>query len=213
MDTYEKLISVDQRWKADEIIKKAKDEMCGLLDQEVFDMLEEIDDAKRKLDELETSILIKESRLKELEENIKREEEYDISNAPKSFLKRIVKEYTDGYAPGDRVFRIKPEYETVECPMCKGKKKVLAEIDGLTAAVTCPTCSGSGSKRKTRYVVSEDTVSEVHLKLCFHDDRVGIWNNENVFVRGSDFSVRPDKIYRTREEAEEKINELNQPAE
>ena len=61
------------------------------------------------------------------------------------------------------------------------------------------------------YIVGEDTVSSVHLKLCFgRESRVGLWNNECVYVEGYDYSIDPKNIFRDREAAEAMAKELNE---
>ena len=211
MNAYEDLIRVKDSAKANQIIKSAKDALCSLLDQEVYDALDEISSAEKQLEDLNFQISMANRKLEDIRRQIKKEEEYDRTNAPKEFLRRIVTQYTGDYAPGDKVFRVKSHYTAEDCPTCHGKKQVTGTFNGEEIKISCPTCSGAGVKRTVEYIVGEDTVSSVHLKLCFgRESRVGLWNNECVYVEGYDYSIDPKNIFRDREAAEAMAKELNE---
>jgi len=211
MDAYGDLIRLKDPAKANQIIKSAKDALCSLLDQEVYDALDEINNAEKQLEDLNFQISMANSKLEEIRQQIKKEEEYDRTNAPKEFLRRIVTQYTGDYAPGDKVFRVKPHYTVEDCPTCHRKKQVTATFNGEEIKVSCPECQGTGTKRTVEYIVDQDIISSVHLKLCFgSESRVGLWNDDCVFVVGSEYKVDPKYLFRDREAAEAIARELNE---
>lgn len=210
MGEYTRMIGVKDTFRANQIIKSAKEALCDLVDQEVFDTLDQISGAEKQLEDLNFQIHMAESKLNDIRQQIKKEEAYERTEAPKAFLRRIVTQYTGDYAPGDKVFRVKSSYATEDCKTCHGKKLVSATLDGEEIKISCPTCKGAGEIRKVKYIVTEETIRGVHLKLCFGlENRVGLWNNECVFVNGSDFNVDPKYIFRDKEQAEAMAKELN----
>ena len=202
--------------EADKIISKAVDELSALLTEEAKNSISAALEAKRKqgeaedkLRKLERKINHTESYISELEEKceeaLKKADETEIRDIPRRYLNRMVREAIGDYAPGDKVWFLRPVYEHTECPLCHGEKEVDANINGNKARVKCPECGGYGAKGKTVYHVEDAEIKEIRLKLCFDKERAMYWNHENIYLYGRERSTPIDSIFATKEEAEKAL--------
>lgn len=64
---------------------------------------------------------------------------------------------------------------------------------------------GQGANKKTIKEVKEARIKNIHLTLCFRENRVGVWTTDSVYIKGRDWAIRPENIYKTEKEAEEAI--------
>jgi len=196
---------------ADAIICEAKEQLLSLLTEEAKSTLSSAVKAKEELRKLDNEICYAKQRLNDIVWQQKREEE-KLANMknhslPREFVKRIVTNLTGDYAPGDTVFIIASHTQYDKCPMCNGAQKVSAIIGEDRYDVQCPRCNGYGQVHTDSHQVVEKKVSEVRVKLCFEADRVNRWSTDSVFLNGCDFSISPENLYRTTEDAEKAMLE------
>lgn len=199
--------------EADLIIEEAKEKLFNLLTDDTKKTMNMVANAKNQLAELENEIRNKKWRLGNLTEKINNMEEKleqaETRDIPRKYIAKFVKDATGDFVPGDKVWYLQYKGITEECPDCYGKKKVVANILGKETEVSCPTCTGYGYLRKTSYEIVQKEVEEVCLKLCFKNDRVGYWNRECVYLRGIDSAVNIKHIFKTKDEAEQALADLN----
>lgn len=198
--------------EAELIIEEAKEKLLNLLTDEVKETMDKVAKAKKQLEKLNGDIQDKGWKLKHLTEKIAdmetRLELAETKEMPKKYIAKFVKDATGDFAPGDKVWYLQYKPLRTDCPDCHGKKKVTANVLGKETEVTCPTCDGYGYIRKDDYEIVEKRVSEVKLKLCFYEDRVNYWSRECVYLNGHESYTKPEHIFKTKEEAEEKLKEL-----
>ena len=115
---------------------------------------------------------------------------------------------------GDKVWVVKTKYDSVKCDMCDGTGKVRI-VNSNNDEITCPSCSGRGTTSKSYYVVEEDKVKDIYLKLCFdRERRVCLWNTENIYLQSSsEYSTSIKRIFETEAEAQKECDRLNKEKE
>ena len=189
----------------EEVILKAKADIEDLFSAEVKQTIEDAAGAKAQLEQLQQEIRSAEYRLGVLQKQVKdaekRAEQAELYDVPAKYIAKFVRNATGDLAPGDEVWVIVGDGKWENCPTCNGRIKITAQYGGKDVEVKCPECDGSGTKYKKRSKVEKRMVESVHLKLCFHSNRVSFWNKENVFLRGRDYAIDPKFIYRSEEEA------------
>lgn len=203
--------------EADLVIQKAKDDLYGLLKQEVRETLQNVSEAKNTLKNVQSQVREAKADLERMKFKFKQErerfEKAKDTDIPKEYLSRMVRAVVGDYAPGDTVWTIKRTGSTKTCPMCHGEKRLIAWITEANVTITCPKCNGTGCI----YVYDkpeavERKISEIHLKLCFSKDRANYWNKECIYLDHDDYTTDLKRIYPTKEAAEaaiakEKANE------
>lgn len=192
--------------EADMIIEAAKQKLHGVVNAEARKVLEDYKTAQEQLENLNKEIRAKEhdmelihEELRRLEKELEQTDKYDM---PRKYINKFVKDITGNFVPGDRAWIIDTECEWRECDRCNGTKEIEAIIDGKTQTIKCIQCEGRGETRKIAKKIRETRIHNVHLKLCFGEDRVGVWTSDSVYIKGQDWAIRPGDIYSTEEEAE-----------
>lgn len=197
--------------EADKIIEEMKDKLHGLITDEAKDMMEDYRNAKEEICVLNREVSRKKIEINTLQQKINeletQYEQTDKYKMPKKYIDSFVRDVTGYFAPGDKVFIIDNKSKRIQCDKCKGEKKVKAIIGGEENTIECPKCRGYGSVSEDSKAIEEKTIEDVHLKLCFKKDRVGVWTSDSVYVRGQEYAVNPNKIYKTYEEAEKSLLE------
>lgn len=196
----------------EKVVEEMKDKLHDLIKDEAKKMMEDYKQMDEEFIELKIEVDRKKMELEKLEKEIEdmeaKYEQADIMAIPKKYMDRIVSYYTGDFIPGDRVFITDSRSSRVECDKCHGKKKIKAIIDGEEIMIKCVKCKGYGAVADTVMVIEEREIDSVYLKLGFHEDRVGLWSSDCVYVRGRDYATRPEYIYRSYEEAEKALGKL-----
>lgn len=211
-DDYEDILTEPS--EAEMIIEEAKTKLHDLIKNEAISMMEDYSTVKTQLDGLNNEIRSKkyqaerlEKKIKELEEKHEQADKYDM---PKKYIDRFVRDITGNFAPGDKVWIIKYDYDWIPCDKCQGKQEITAMIDGKEHKIRCIKCDGTGKVAKSRYSIKETVISEVRLTLCFRDNRVGVWTKDSIYIKDREYAISPKEIYRSKEEAEKVLkNEEN----
>lgn len=207
---YEKYLSEPS--EVDKIIEEMKDELHELITDEAKEMMETYRKAENELSDLNGQITRKKRDIKNLQEELKELEEKQIKtdkyDMPRKYIDAFVRDITGYFAPGDKVFIIDNKSKRIQCDKCKGEKKVKAIIEGEEITIECPKCRGYGSVLEYSEAIEEKTIDDVHLKLCFKKDRVRVWTSDSVYVRGQEYAIKPNEIYKTYEEAEKSLKEI-----
>ncbi|MBR3020430.1 MAG: hypothetical protein IKH57_25760 [Clostridia bacterium] len=192
--------------QAESIIQQAADDLQAVLSEKAKSIIQQAKEARSELEKIKQEIAWNECRVHETELELReaqqKAENFEKHEMPAKYIQAFVRDATGFYAPGDKVFYAKTVYERKECPICHGKKKINASYEGKMLSVSCPQCSEYGSIGIEHHEVKETEVSNVYLKLCFDKYRANYWNTESVFILGSEYSVNPERLFKTREEAE-----------
>lgn len=191
--------------KADEIIKKATNELKEMLTDEAKKILEDVKEASDNYSKLLRESVNLDSRIaeakRELEALYEQTENAQIQDIPQRYLASIVRSVTKDIAPGDTVWVLETERKRKKCPLCDGVKQVSAIVNGTERDVKCPDCDGYGYIDEKYQEVTKKTVSSVELRLCFSENCASYWNRENIYVSGQGCAVRADKLFLTKENA------------
>lgn len=187
------------------IIEEAKQKLHEAINDEAKNVLGEYKTAKKELETLGVKIRAKEHKIRQLNNELKQLEEkheaekYDM---PRKYIEKLVRDITGNFAPGDKVWIIDTKCKWEKCDKCKGTKKITATIDGEPHTIECVKCKGYGETRIITKETKETRIENVHLKLCFREDGVGVWTSDSVYIWGREYATDPKKLYRTQEEAE-----------
>ena len=190
----------------DQEIEEIVDERVKSKIQAVID---EYNNAVEYLVNIRGEIAAKENELKQLEEKLEYIKSDDKFNMPRMYINKFVTEYTGGYAPGDKVWVISNKYERVVCDCCGGSGKLKINTGVGEKIISCNNCHGNGRVSVPKRVIEERIVERVDLKLCF-TDRVNLWSAECVYCRSCDYHTEPKYIFRTKEEAEQALKEMEE---
>ena len=196
----------DDMGAAEKVVAQAQQQLSELLKDGIKKTIADAAQARKELADLARQITKARCELlKWQREAAKAQEEFEKArdfDIPKKYIDRIVHNLTGDFAPGDKAYVVKRDRERRTCPMCNGEKKVHATIAGEVISVQCPNCDGKGVVyQELPPVIEEKTVTEVRLTLCFKKDRVSLWNTENLYLSGSEWSVSPRNVYHSPEEA------------
>lgn len=196
----------------DLIIEEAKKKIHELIKENIANTIEEYKYAKDKLDSLDSDVKMKKYEIEKLKQRIdeleKEHEKKDRYDMPRKYIDKFVRDITGYFAPGDKVFIIESSNNWNKCDKCNGTNKVKALIDGEEIMVKCPKCDSFGKVANTIKKIEERVIDDVHLKLVFRKDRVGVWTSDSVYVKGREYALSPKKIYKTYEEAEKAMNDM-----
>lgn len=192
--------------QAESIIQQAADDLHAVLTEKAKAIIQQAKEARSQLKKIRQEIAWNECRIHEtemeLKEAKKKAEDFDKHEMPARYIQAFVREATGYYAPGDKVFYVNENFIRKECPICNGKAKIDVQYKGETLFVPDPHCKGNGFITETQYEVRQTEISGVYLKLCFQQNRVGYWNTDSVFISGREYSIKPEHLFRTNEEAE-----------
>lgn len=182
---------------------KVKLKKLAKLDEDVDEKSKELSTLKYKLSiaEMELSKVAKEAE--ELKDKI-----------PARYVDRFIHNAIGNFAPGDKVWVVKTKYDSIKCDMCDGIGKVKI-VNSNNNEITCPSCSGRGTTSKLYYVVEEDKVRDIYLKLCFdREHEARYWNKENIYLESiSEYSTDVNRIFETEAEAQKDCDRLNKEKE
>ncbi len=192
--------------KASEIIDTAKSALEDLFKAEVWEKLEEAKMADIRLGKLKREIEAKELKCRQLENELEilkqKVDDYDRHRLPREFVKRIVKELTGDFVPGDEVWVVGGKYKDIACSTCRGDGFLNVTYGGGSrGSITCPKCSGSGKKFELVYHPEKRKIEEVQLSLCFEGSRVGVRSNEVFRFHDGTEKHTVDGVFRSEEEA------------
>lgn len=198
--------------QAESIIQQAAADLQNALTEKAKAIIQQAKDARSELEKLKQEINWNKCRVHETEMELreaqKKAEHFEKHDMPAKYIQAFVRDATGFYAPGDKVFYVNDTYTRNECPFCKGTARINVQYNGETLSVADPHCKGNGYIAETHYEVIETEISGVYLKLCFEKHRAGYWNTDSVFIPGREYSIKPEHIFRTREEAEARAKEL-----
>lgn len=202
-DEYEDYINIDgfEREIAEIVGGRVKSKIQAVID--------EYNNAVESLVSVRGEISEKENELKQLEKKLEYIKNDDKYNMPRMYINKFVKEYTGGYAPGDKVWVINSKYERVTCDCCDGTGKLKANSAVGGKIVKCPDCGGYGFNHVAKRVIEGGRVKQVDLTLCF-TNRVNLWNNECVYLEDAEYSTDPKYIFSSKEEAEQALKEMEE---
>lgn len=170
-------------------------------------VIDEYNHAVEYLVNIRGEITAKENELKQLEEKLEYIKNDDKYNMPRMYINKFVTEYTGGYAPGDKVWVINYKHGYVTCDWCGGSGKLKINTGVGEKIISCNNCHGNGRVSVPKRVIEERIVERVDLKLCF-EDRVNLWSTECVYCRSCDYPTESKYIFRTKEEAEQALKEM-----
>lgn len=184
-------------------VMKLKLEKLAKLDEDIDEKSKELSTLKYKLSmaQMELSKIVK--KAEELEDKI-----------PARYVDRFIHNAIGNFAPGDKVWVVKTKYDSVKCDMCDGTGKVRL-VNSNNTKISCPSCSGRGTTSKSYYIVEEDKVTDIYLKLCFDKEhRACYWNKENIYLESNtEYSTNVNRIFETEAEAQKECDHLNREKE
>lgn len=198
--------------KADELIEEMKDKLHELITDEAKEIMVAYRKAENELSDLNRQITRKKRDIKNLQEELKELEDKhtkaDRYDMPRKYIDAFVRDITGYFAPGDKVFIIDRKLERVQCDKCKGEKKVNAIIEGEENIIECPKCRGYGAVSEHYDTIEEREIRDVHLKLCFEESRVSLWTSDSVYIRGEEYAIQPENIFKTYEDAKKALDDI-----
>ena len=198
--------------KADKLIEEMKVKLHGLITDEAKEIMVAYRKAENELSDLNVQITRKKRELKNLQEELKELEDKhtkaDKYDMPRKYIDSFVRDATGYFAPGDKVFIIDSKSKRIQCDKCNGEKKVKAIIEGEENIIECPKCRGYGTVTDTTTVIEERIIDNVYLKLVFSEDRVNFWSSDCVYVKGMNYAIQPENVFKTYEDAEKSLKEI-----
>lgn len=198
--------------KADELIEEMKEKLHELITDEAKEIMVAYRKAENELSDLNRQITRKKRDIKNLQEELRELEDKhtkaDKYDMPRKYIDAFVRDVTGYFAPGDKVFIIDRKSERVQCDKCNGEKKVKAIIADEENTITCPKCNGYGSVSEHYDTIEEREIRDVYLKLCFEKSRVGIWTSDSVYIRGEEYAIKPENIFKTYEDAKKELDDI-----
>lgn len=195
---------------ADAIIDQAIKKLGTLFKSDVRKAIKEANAAGEKVQELNstlTGLRLTEAdlqqKIKELNDKIANIEGREY---PKAIINNMLRSACSTFVIGQAVYHIERKCEDAICPLCGGKKTVSVLTDGVAKGeIKCPTCSGRGMVSKGIAIVKPRTISEIILRLCFHEKHVSYWSTENIYLAGSDYACSVTDLFETEEAARAEI--------
>lgn len=195
--------------EAEAVIEELKIRMDKIITEEAKRIMEAYRTAILDIGNVEKEISRKMHQVRNLQQKIEeletQYEETDKFEMPRRYANKFVAEYTKGFVPGDTVYMIKNQWQSEICDKCHGEKTIPAIIDGVEQSITCVKCGGKGKLEHKVKTVKKTEINNIHLTLCFHENRVGIWTNNVIYVKGEDYAINAGDLYSTQEEAEAHI--------
>lgn len=185
-----------------------RDILAEAVNRKIKDTISELSSLKCRNTELEKEI----KELKSSLHNTNRIHKEQLDKALKENTKEVERKMSCGITPHDKIWLINSESSHKKCGQCNGKGKVEVEVLGKMTKVNCPHCS-NGNVYKSRYFPGEDIVSSIYFDL-HREDR----NNKNsgtiltvrdIYLDKYDSSMKPERLYKTLEDCQERCDELN----
>lgn len=199
--------------KANQIMQEAKSKLEALFTEKIKESLTDAKYAEKNLSTIGAEVTAKEHELHGLENKLKdlkeRVDKFEGTEAPRLYIKKFVENVTKGFYPGQIVYYVKKMLKQYSCPTCHGQKKITVILDGKHREIDCPDCI-NGVQTDYFYGVTETSIQDIHLRLCFTTDGISYWNFENIYLRDEDIYVPVDMVFATREEAETRVQKLNE---
>lgn len=198
--------------KAERIIEDAKAAIWNELTDEVKQLMDDANEAKKKADEIIMKISSLNFEKTELEKEIKQLREQKVyveaHEVPERQVKAIISHLTKDFRPGDECWRIGKKSEMHTCEKCGGNRRVQAVIDGETMEITCPVCRGYGTTSKTTHYPQKDQIKDVRMILRFNSrNNMYSWSAETLETYGGGDLNKAGSVFKTEEEAKAAIAE------
>lgn len=192
----------------DEALSKIQEnvkELVKLKLEKLAKLDEDIDEKSKEIVNLEYKLLTAQKNLSEVEKKVEESED----RMPAKYIDRFIHDAIGNFAPGDKVWVVSAQYQKRTCCLCKGSGKVLI-AEPVKTEITCPQCSGSGQKTFNKYIVKEDKIYNIILKLNFKNHRVRNWSTENIYLYSlKNSSTSIDRIFENKIDAEKECERLN----
>lgn len=138
-----------------------------------------------------------------------------LHDAEKKFKKvgadETLRRLLGGFKLGDEVWFLKSVYERKKCQTCLGDGELIVDFKGEKMKVKCPNCSSLGTISHTKKVVEEGVVSEIKIHT-WADGRkceVEMYLKPTSYKTSDILRVRNGEFFKTKEECEEALKELN----
>jgi len=203
---------VVEQSKLDEIMSETIEKINAVVKDDVKATLSEAQTAESKVVQLRGELARLESEINhkkaETERLIARFEQLNQYDLPRGVVEKAVKAVTSDFVPGQEVFCITSKGVRAQCPTCNGNKKITIAIGGNKREIECPDCRGYGYKTEYVKEITQKTVKNIHLTLCFNDNRISYWESDVLYFHGEDYRSSNKDVYATKEEAEARLKEL-----
>lgn len=200
--------------EADIVIEEAKTKLLDLLSSEVKTKLQEsikqaemLDELKRKCEEAEARLSRINRKIEDAEKQFEKSELYDM---PNKYVARFVKNAIGNFTVGDNVYTFGYERKYEDCPVCKGVGEFDAIVSDEKIKMKCSYCNGVGKRYIDKKAIERARISEICLKLCFHEDKTNYWSLDNIYLDRKQYSTPLRNIFVTKEEAEKALAELEE---
>lgn len=202
---------------ADAIFTEASEKLHAMLKGEIKETINWYEQAKKEICGLKGEIASLRTQKAHIEQRVadalKKADEAEVGNIPARYISGFLKKYTGFYVPGDKVWTVTTECSDFPCPLCHGEKTIEVSHDENVLRIECPKCKGRGALIRRVSIPKEETVTGVHLKLCFEGDRVNVWSSDCVYLTHFEWSVNPKCIFRTEAEAAAEAENQNRKRE
>lgn len=201
--------------EADEIILNAIEKLQTLMTDKAKELVIDYTKASSNLDQLRREIHYAKAEKKRVQEELERAKvglsNYKNNDFPRELVQKMAKAVCGDFAPGDEVWIINGNYNSMPCSFCHELGEVSVTFpDGSSDSIRCPKCSGYKKISWLQHRAEKTTIAEIHMKLCFSSDRVNYWDNDTIRVSGSETRVPLDRIFKTEEEAQKRADEMNE---
>lgn len=210
--------------EVEEIIENATDEFSKFLHNAFVDEYKSIETAKQNnttkektLNECSIALDKREYELEKREVEIAKIEEAQYEKAKIKWFATLGLNFDIG----DTVYYLKDISEFIDCPMCSRAGRVKAKIKDVEHEVVCPTCKGNCRIQGEKQIkVVEAKVKEINVSICKREDYISVkymnnWKDLLTYVRVEDKEdncsqiIDGKRLYKTKEESESHIAELN----
>lgn len=196
----------DEPDQAKDIVRKAICDFSEQLKTGVKQVMEQAKNAEAEVNRLDKEIARKQCQLKHIDDQIaeakEKAEKVERTEIPKILLERMARYATGGFAPGDEAYVIRSKWSPECCPMCGGRKHVMAILDEEVRPIMCPECKGKGSITKSTSEVVKVKITDIRCRLCFDDShRVNYWTLDSIGISGDSW-FRSEHVYRTETDAQ-----------
>lgn len=201
--------------EADEIILGAIEKLQALMTDKAKELVTDYTKASSNLDQLRREIHYAKAEKKRIQEELKRAktslDNYKNNDLPRELVQKMAKAVCGDFAPGDEVWIINSNYNSMPCSFCHELGEVSVTFpDGSSDSIRCPKCSGYGKISWLQHRAEKTTIAEIRMKLCFESDRVSYWDRDAIRVSGLDVLMPLNNIFKTEEEAQKCADELNE---
>lgn len=201
--------------EADEIILNAIEKLQTLMTDKAKELVIDYTKASSNLDQLRREIHYAKAEKKRVQEELERAKvglsNYKNNDFPRELVQKMAKAVCGDFAPGDEVWIINGNYNSMPCSFCHELGEVSVTFpDGSSDSIRCPKCSGYKKISWLQHRAEKTTIAGIHMKLCFSSDRVNYWDKDTIRVSGLETRVPLDRIFKTEEEAQKRADEMNE---